>query len=548
MNPPGGVPPWMAFLLTGLVGRPVGVQPLGIEQPSPRGILVTDNLLIPAVVEQDDDGRGGRAALAHAAAHLLFSLPAQPTNDLKPMSVAVIAALEDARVERLAMRRWPGLRRWWAGYYAQATADHDLTFEAFVRRLARSLFNSDAHDDNYWVNKGRGLFEAQAQTDLDDRGAFRRIGSLLANDLGQMRVRFEPEQYRVFPAYRDDNSYLWTFPERNDVPPPEAQSIDVPPQRAAWAPREVTGGPGVDQDSEPDEIELGRRLVPEWDRRSERYRRDWCTVIDTLLLAPGRAVDATIELPRPAPHAASERLSRTRQLRRQTEGDTLDLDAAVEVVVDWRLGLSPEPRLFRRPGREVLPTSLLVLLDLSASANDACDHRGTTVLELERQAALSLAQQRRTDAARLAVHGFHSKTRAHVTYQRLLDFGEPFDARVAGRLAAVRARYSTRMGAAIRRATAVLADESGTRRNLLVVTDGTPSDIDSFDARYLIEDARMAVIEARRAGVRVQCVTLDAHGETPVRRIFGWRNYRIATDPQALASHLRQLHGRAAAA
>ncbi|MEO8935456.1 MAG: VWA domain-containing protein [Burkholderiaceae bacterium] len=548
MNTPGGVPPWMALLLTGLAGRPVGVQPLAIDQPSARGILVNDRLLVPAAVAQDEDQREGRAAVAHAAAHLLYSLPAQPTQGLKPMSVAVIAALEDARVERLAMRRWPGLRRWWAASYTSALADNDLTFGAFLARLAHTLFDPATHDGNYWVDKGRRLFEAQARTDLHDRAAFRHMGSLLANDLGQMRVRFEPEQYRVFPAYRDDNSYLWTFPERNDVPPPDAQSLEAPPQRTTWAAREEAVGPGGDQGSGPEEIELGRQLLPEWDRRIERYRRDWCTVVDMFVVAPDRAVAATIALPPPAPRAASARLSRTRQLRRQTEGDALDLDAVVEVLVDWRLGLSPEPRLFRRPGREVPPTSLLVLLDLSASANDTCDDRGTTVLGLEQQAALSLTQQRRADASRLAVHGFHSNTRAHVTYQRLLDFGEPFDARAAGRLAAVRARYSTRMGAAIRRATAVLADESGTRRNLLVVTDGMPSDIDSFDPRYLIEDARMAVIEAGRHGVRVQCVTLDAHGESPVRRIFGWRNYRIATDPRALASHLQQLQARAAAA
>lgn len=34
-------------------------------------------------------------------------------------------------------------------------------------------------------------------------------GNLLGNDLGQMRIQFNPRTYRVEPLYRDDNSGLW---------------------------------------------------------------------------------------------------------------------------------------------------------------------------------------------------------------------------------------------------------------------------------------------------------------------------------------------------
>lgn len=558
MNAPGGAPPWLALLLTGLCGRPMRVQPFTTEPVDARPVLTTGHLLVTATcVEPANAGDAhaalGRAVVAHAAAHLLHSTPGQPTAGLKPASVAVIGALEDARVERLAMRRSPGLRRWWAPYHARVDAEavaDDLTFDAFVSRLARVLFDPAARDGNHWVDKGRGLFEVQAALDLDDVAAFRAIGSVLANDLGQMRVRFEPQQYRVAPAYRDDNTFLWCFPERADTPPPDAQSLDALPERATLTLREARASEAGDVEPAPEEIELARYLLPEWDRRLERHRRDWCTAVDTIALAPARALPTSAALPPPVTRPARARLSRARQLRRQFEGDTLDLDAAVEVLVDRRLGLAPDPRLFRRPGREIPPVSLLVLLDLSASANDACESDGTrtTILALEREAALALVRQRRDDGSRVAVHGFRSNTRSHVTYLRLIDFGMSFDARAAGRLAAARARHSTRMGAALRRATTLLAGEHGTRRHLLVVTDGAPSDVDVFDPRYLVEDARMAVLEARRAGVHVQCLTLDANGAATAKRIFGWRDYRVVTHHRALASELRHVMERAAMA
>jgi len=81
-----------------------------------------------------------------------------------------------------------------------------------------------------------------------------------------------------------------------------------------------------------------------------------------------------------------------------------------------------------------------------------------------------------------------------------------------------------------------------------VVTDGAPSDIDVFDPHYLVEDARVAVQEARRRGVRVQCVTLDPNGEADARRIFGWHHYRVVTNPRTLTQHLRHVQSRVTAA
>ena len=104
--------------------------------------------------------------------------------------------------------------------------------------------------------------------------------------------------------------------------------------------------------------------------------------------------------------AQSRRLNRGRRLRRQWEGDDIDLNAAIEVLVDRRLDLAPDARLFMRPGRQPCRCATLVLLDLSESANDLAAPGGPTVLDLEKRAALLLAGSLAGSGDGVAVHGF----------------------------------------------------------------------------------------------------------------------------------------------
>ena len=58
-----------------------------------------------------------------------------------------------------------------------------------------------------------------AAADLHDPAASRRVGGLLGNDLGQMRVQFNARTHVVEPAYRDDNLGLWDFGAQPDASP-----------------------------------------------------------------------------------------------------------------------------------------------------------------------------------------------------------------------------------------------------------------------------------------------------------------------------------------
>jgi nitric oxide reductase activation protein len=79
------------------------------------------------------------------------------------------------------------------------------------------------------------------------------------------------------------------------------------------------------------------------------------------------------------------------------------------------------------------------------------------------------------------------------------------------------------------------------QRLLVFITDGKPTDIDIYDSRYLIDDARCAVREAKRKGVVVFCVSLDPSADKYVRHIFGSKNYRVLDQIESLPRLLPQM-------
>ncbi len=205
-----------AYVL-GLSGFAVtlGTRRQGLLNGSPtRPVLTRTMLALPdSYTFLDGPERPAlmRAAAAHAAAHLLFSPTAQPASALKPLALTVISLLEDARVEALLARRYPGIAALWRSLHRASPAD-GLGCAALLARLSRALLDPHYEDDNFWVNKGRRLFDEQ-RTHLHDAAAFRRVAAMLANDLGQMRVQFDLPGYAAAPAYRDDHSYLWDYGE-----------------------------------------------------------------------------------------------------------------------------------------------------------------------------------------------------------------------------------------------------------------------------------------------------------------------------------------------
>lgn len=486
------------------------------------------------------------AAAAHAAAHLVYSNGKFARGALKPIQIALLGTLEDARVELLAIRELPGLRRLWLHHH-RATYEHGDSFPVLLLRLARSLLAPDVEDPHPWVRKGRALFvqavEAGDAIQLVAPTVLRDIASRLGNDIGQMRLQFNYREYVVEPPYRDDNAHLWE--DEDEVTAQPAATTE----RSRQPPEEVRPTEHRQLVQEPS-ITLARFQYAEWDRLIGAHRSAWCTVQEGLL-EPGdpRELQLFVDRHRAMLHRLQQllrggRLRERVTFRGQPRGDDLDVDAAVRSLIERRLRHTPGEKVHLRTARRERDVAALLLLDASTSTADLAPSGGS-VLDLARRAALATALTLTEAGDCCAVDAFCSNGRHEIDYQLAMEFGTVVSGDAVGRLAAIASRWSTRMGAALRHATFRLQAQRQQRRLLVLITDGEPHDIDIHDRRYLIEDARRAVLEARRLGVNVFCVTLDAAADDYVRRIFGLGNYRvldrIETLPKLLPPMVMQL-------
>ena len=150
-----------------------------------------------------------RAGLAHVGAHLVYSTKKFPLGELKPIQVALVSLLEDARVEHLAIQVFPGLQKLWQPFHVAKSSGPKLVPLLFTR-LSRALIDTGYQDRDGWVQKGRDMF-FDPENNMNDPAMCRKIGVILGNDLGQLRAQFNAKTYVVEPAYRDDNMGLWEF-------------------------------------------------------------------------------------------------------------------------------------------------------------------------------------------------------------------------------------------------------------------------------------------------------------------------------------------------
>ena len=416
-----------------------------------------------------------RAAAAHAAAHLVYSTQKFPLRALRPIQVALVGLIEDARVEQLAMQEMPGLRRLWQPFHV-ALPSFTVTAVSLMARLSRALIDSDYRDDNPFVLKARSMFAENARR-WGDPALSREMGNLLGNDLGQMRVQFNFKTWVIEPLYRDDNLSLWDMgdagEQRSDDQDVMYQAVNLTQDEGGEkTDLELNDDGGASEQSEsvqleaptPDEqaaIEAALAQpyhYDEWDYIIGMDRPAWCTLLEKAApLGDPHAIDAVLRrneetVNRLTSLIKAVQIQRPQRLRRQLEGDRLDIDASISATVDLRSGRAPDPRVHQRLGRNSRDLAVLLLLDLSQSTNDWVPSAGTTVLNLAREAAALVAHAMDQLGDDFAIHGFDSNGRHEVEYYRFKDFETPYGEEAKARLAGMRGQLSTRMGTALRHA------------------------------------------------------------------------------------------------
>ena len=505
------------------------------EKTRPQPYFDSMGMRIPDVLDDSEAGVSGldryRATLAHMSAHRRWSDKIVVDN-YSPFQRIGIECLEDCRVDTLATRRFPGLYKLFMALHPQPVEDAcDEENESCIRHrltmLSYACMNRHHHYKNPDISEFADRFHGIM---ADGESSLKEMASLAVSFIARTRKQADQSPNVHFTDtdidYRDDNRHLWIYIEESD----DEEMFNREEQRR------------VDEET----FELPPRHYPEWDYRAKNYRPDWVSLYENL--HPSDSPSKIDDLLKK--HAAlSKKLKRlldflkpqnSVRIRFQEEGTDLDLDVAIRSLIDYKSGVTPDPRInmsHRHDGRNIAVT---LLLDLSASLDDIPDGCTQSILELSQEAVALLGMAIDELGDPFAISGFSSNTRHQVRYQHIKGFSEKWDDEVKARLAAMEAGYSTRMGAAIRHAGHYLSHQRSDKKLLLVLTDGEPSDVDADDQYLLIADTAMAVKELDQAGVYTYCINLDPDADEYVRDIFG-NQYTVIDKVESLPEKLPRL-------
>lgn len=474
-----------------------------------------------------------RALIAHMAAHKRYSTRIVADN-YSPMQRFAIELFEDSRVEALAMRQYPGLRRLWLSLHP-IPLEHacNESNESCLRHRAAMLSYAILNPNHGYTNPAILEFLGK----FNDMMAQETTTTRDAADLAISFVARTRRQSDALPNifftdteidYRDDNRHLWLFIEEGD----EEEIFDLSKKQH--------------DDQKPEQTGLPPHHYPEWDYHSESYKPNWVSLFEAVHPSgQASAIDKLLEKHAGIARQLKQLIDMIKpqnkvRIRYQEDGSELDLDVAIRSLIDYKSGSSPDPRINMSHKTDGRDFAVSLLIDLSASVGNKATGSTQTILELSQEAVSLLAWAVDQMGDPLAIAGFDSNTRHEVRYRHIKGFNEAFDDGVKARLAAMQPGQSTRMGAALRHAGHYLEHRNADKKLLLVLTDGEPADIDSKDPQALIADSREAVKELSQKGISTYCINLDPNADTYVADIFG-KHYTVIDNINRLPERLPQL-------
>ena len=533
--------------------------------------------------------RALNASLYRWLAAWFATAPLEAIEDPDPLRRDLRILRRAGETAALVLRQFPGL----AGSYAQLTAatakarpQRSLPHvEQEMERIVLALLGAgEPPSGELWSTvKGTSPLPAKAPPGYRPILPCPLWGDCWIRELSAPRAEEEEtaqgadskpsdERKRFASRGRDENpdrrdplalnrfEKILSMAEMVNVDRPDDDREDEEAQKAADDLEEITvarrsGKPSsklrFDLDLPPEAVDESRLnsglTYPEWDYRKGIYLPNHCRVLATDASETGESWVPDETMRRHIRHVRRRfEVLRPRHelLRAQVDGHDLDLDALVRARCDLRAGGSGEldrVHVAMRPQGHDLAVTLLVDVSLSTDAWV----EGYRVLDVEKEALLVLAHGLSACGDNHSILTFTSRRRSWVRIETVMAFGESMSGAVERRIGALKPGYYTRIGAAVRHATAELARQPNRKKLLLVLTDGKPNDVDYYEGRFAVEDTRKAVQEARRLGIAAFGVTVDATAQSYFPTLFGRGGYAIVGNvkrlPAALPGIYRQL-------
>ena len=296
----------------------------------------------------------------------------------------------------------------------------------------------------------------------------------------------------------------------------------------------------------------------EWDRELTDHRLGWCRVIEKKVKHGDREfVEQTRDRHRGVISSIRHQfqLMKPEELLRVTnelDGEEFDLNAVIDYVIDRKADGQQSERLYTKRLRRQRDVAVSFLLDQSSSTARTIGRHplqpytrpGRRIIEIEKEGLVLMSEALEAVGDAYSINGFTSEGRRNVKFYVVKDFAEKYSDDVKKRIGGINFQNNTRLGAAIRHATAKLAKQTARTRLLIVLSDGRPYDHDYGDARYAREDTREALRQAKNQGITPFCITIDRESEAELKDLYGDIGYTIIDDVLTLPERMPGIYRR----
>src|SRR5213593_1928374 len=288
-------------------------------------------------------------------------------------------------------------------------------------------------------------------------------------------------------------------------------------------------------------------LYDEWDGRIQDYRTRWCRVVEQV--APEGTEDF-IGLVRSRYGGVLSLIRRyfegirppaLRRMRRQADGEEVDIEAAVEARVERKAHVSASECVYIRRDRRDRDVAAAFLVDLSGSTGQQIGPGGARIIDVEKEGLVLLCEALEAIGDQYAVYGYSGQSRHDVQVLVLKDFDERYGPQVWRRIDAVRPLVQNRDGAAIRHALRRLSERAAKVKLLVMLSDGRPLD-DAYQEEYALEDTKAALREVKALGVHPFCITVDREARGYLERMYGDVCYLIIDRVESLPERLPRIY------
>jgi nitric oxide reductase activation protein len=288
-------------------------------------------------------------------------------------------------------------------------------------------------------------------------------------------------------------------------------------------------------------------LYDEWDGRIQDYRTRWCRVVEQT--AP-EGSDGFFEQTRSRYGGVVSLIRRyfegirppaLRRVRRQADGEEVDIEAVVESLVERKARAGPSEFVYIRRDRKKRDVAAVFLLDLSGSTGQQIGGSGARIIDVEKEGLVLLCEALEAIGDQYAVYGYSGQSRNDVQILVLKDFDERYGPQVWRRIDAVRPLVQNRDGAAIRHALHRLSERAARVKLMVMLSDGRPLD-DAYQDEYALEDTKAALREAKAGGVHPFCITVDREARGYLERMYGDVCYLIIDRVESLPERLPRIY------